>query len=54
MSAHLLIILPLIIPFVAAVAALLFARWPTVQKGVNIVSMGGILAASLGLLSRIT
>ncbi|MCS3696607.1 Na+/H+ antiporter subunit D [Salinibacter ruber] len=54
MSAHLLIILPLIIPFVAAVAALLFARWPTVQKGINIVSMGGILAASLGLLSRIT
>jgi len=54
MSAHLLIILPLVIPFVAAVAALLFARWPTVQKGINIASMTGILAASVGLLARIT
>jgi multicomponent Na+:H+ antiporter subunit D len=50
MSAHLLILLPLLIPFVAAVATLLLARWPMVQKGINIASMAGILAASVGLL----
>lgn len=54
MSAHLLILLPLIIPFSAAVATLLLSRWPGVQKGINVASMVGILAASVGLLDLVS
>jgi multicomponent Na+:H+ antiporter subunit D len=54
MSTHLLLLLPLLIPFVGAVATLLLARWPTAQKALNVASMTGILAASVGLLSVVS
>ncbi|MGM0704909.1 MAG: proton-conducting transporter membrane subunit, partial [Bacteroidota bacterium] len=53
MDADLLLILPLVVPLAAAVLALLFRNVPRVQAGINLISMSGVLAASLGLLAMI-
>ena len=53
MDADLLLILPLIVPLAAAVLALLFRNLPRVQAGINLISMSGVLATSLGLLAVI-
>ncbi len=53
MDADLLLILPLVLPLAAAVLALLFRNVPRVQAGINLISMSGVLAASLGLLAII-
>ncbi|MFO8100123.1 MAG: Na+/H+ antiporter subunit D [Salinibacter sp.] len=53
MDSHTLLLLPLLIPFVVAVATLALRARPTLQKAINLIGMTGILAASIALLGRL-
>lgn len=54
MDSHTLLILPILIPLTVAVVALLLRNRPAVQKGLNLLGMGGVLGVSLLLLRRVS
>jgi len=51
---NVLLILPLLIPLLTAIAAILAWKWPQVQRGLSVVGAAGLLAAGVGLLVSVS
>jgi multicomponent Na+:H+ antiporter subunit D len=51
---NVLLILPLLIPLLTAIAAILAWKWPQVQRGLSVVGAAGLLAADVGLLVSVS